>query len=155
MTFCPGKTDLGAATGAWERDLDIDLDAAVAWGASAVISLIEDHEFDLLKVPGLGSAVEARGMRWFHLPIRDIKRPDSRFLDQWQVDGPQIHQILNDGGSVVLHCRGGLGRTGTVAAQILVETGIDPTDAIVKVRQARPGAIETTDQKDYVLELRY
>jgi ADP-ribosyl-[dinitrogen reductase] hydrolase len=154
MTFCPGKTDLGAATGAWERDLNIDLDAAVAWGASAVISLIEDHEFDLLKVPGLGSAVEAKGMRWFHLPIRDVKPPDSRFTGQWSTDGPLIHQMLREVGNVVLHCRGGLGRTGTVAAQILVEMGIDPVDAISEVRQARRGAIETTEQKDYVLGLR-
>jgi len=153
MTFCPGKTDLGAATGAWERDLDIDLDAVVAWGASAVISLIEDHEFDLLKVSGLGSAVESKGMKWFHLPIKDVRPPDSRFAAQWITSGPQIHEILNDGGNVVLHCRGGLGRTGTAAAQILVEMGMDPTAAINNVRQARPGAIETDEQEDYVLGL--
>lgn len=153
MTFCPGKTDLDAMSGAWKRDLDLDLDAAIAWGALAVISLIEDHEFELLKVPGLGSAVESKGMKWFHLPIRDVKPPDSRFTDQWRVDGPQIHAILNGGGSVVLHCRGGLGRTGTVAAQLLVEMGMDPYDAISEVRAARPGAIETTEQKNYVLGL--
>ena len=154
MTFCPGKTDLGVATVAWERDLDLDLDAVVAWGAKAVISLIEDHEFDLLKVPGLGRAVKSRRMMWFHLPIRDFRPPDSRFTDQWCVDGPRIHKILNGGGSVVLHCRGGLGRTGTVAAQLLVEMGKDPAAAISDVRHARPGAIETVEQKDYVLGLR-
>lgn len=44
MTLCPGKQDQFAMTGAWARDLDTDLAAIRAWGASALITLMESHE---------------------------------------------------------------------------------------------------------------
>ena len=44
ITFCPGKTQISAMSGQWERDLSIDLDAVRDWGAVAVITLVEDHE---------------------------------------------------------------------------------------------------------------
>ncbi|MDP7292161.1 MAG: hypothetical protein QF497_08015, partial [Verrucomicrobiota bacterium] len=56
-----------------------------------------------------------------------------------------------NGESIVLHCKGGLGRTGTIAARLLVELGMTPGNAILAVREARPGAIETSAQETYVL----
>jgi len=44
ITFCPGKYDLNATTGAWHRDLDADLDAIRAWGANLVVTLVEQKE---------------------------------------------------------------------------------------------------------------
>ena len=60
ITLCPGKTDGTARFGPWARDLDLDLDVIQHWGATALISLIEDQEFDRLSVRGLGNAVENR-----------------------------------------------------------------------------------------------
>jgi len=59
-----------------------------------------------------------------------------------------------DGQSIVVHCRGGLGRTGMVAARLLVELGEKPVTALQRVRAARPGAVETVEQEEYVLGLR-
>jgi ADP-ribosyl-[dinitrogen reductase] hydrolase len=56
MTVCPGKdeyADMGIPPGPWKRDLDLDLQAIHGWGAQALVSLIEGHEFDLLGVPEL------------------------------------------------------------------------------------------------------
>lgn len=44
LTFCPGKKQPHAATGAWDRDLETDVQAIKTWGAGAVVTLIEDHE---------------------------------------------------------------------------------------------------------------
>src|SRR5512141_3515437 len=41
ITFCPGKHDHFAHTGAWERYLGIDLDMIAAWGAKLVLTLVE------------------------------------------------------------------------------------------------------------------
>lgn len=41
IAFCPGKKDRHAMTGAWHRDLATNLDAIAAWGAVAVITLID------------------------------------------------------------------------------------------------------------------
>lgn len=57
MTFCPGKKQPFAATGAWSRDLDVDIRAIENWNAAVVVTLVDDHELNTLKVPRLGEAV--------------------------------------------------------------------------------------------------
>jgi protein-tyrosine phosphatase len=153
MTVCPGKEEyagLGIPPGPWKRDLDLDLQAIRDWGARALVSLIEGHEFDLLGVPDLPAKVRALGIIWIHLPIVDLEVPDWRFEEKWEKAGTKLSSILGNGGRIVLHCRAGLGRTGTIAARLLVEFGITPREAIAKVRQARPGAIQTLEQEKYV-----
>ena len=48
---------------------------------------------------------------------------------------------------MVVHCRGGLGRSGLVAASVLVALGHPSGEAIRIVRVAREGALETPDQR--------
>jgi ADP-ribosyl-[dinitrogen reductase] hydrolase len=49
---------------------------------------------------------------------------------------------------------GGLGRSGMIAARLLVELGEEPRAAIQRVRAVRRGAIETAAQEAYVLACR-
>ncbi len=150
LTLCPGKKDRAQG---WNRDLPTDLAAIRNWGAASVVTLIEEHEFRLLAVEALGDEVRRYGMEWLHLPIRDVDIPDERFELAWKVVGQSVHESLDTGQRVLVHCRGGLGRTGVVAAQILVERGTAPDLAIRRVRSARPHAIETAAQERYVIEL--
>jgi ADP-ribosyl-[dinitrogen reductase] hydrolase len=154
MTICPGKKGASLYGPAWCRDLAIDLEAIRAWHPDVVVTLMEAWEFAHLGVPGLGPAVEAAGFRWLHLPIPDTQAPDATFHSLWREHGPEVRRILREGGRVLLHCRGGLGRTGTLAAQLLVEFGEEPAAAIRAVRRARRVAIETRWQEEYVLGLR-
>jgi ADP-ribosyl-[dinitrogen reductase] hydrolase len=62
--------------------------------------------------------------------------------------------LSGTGGSILIFCRGRLGRTGTIAARLLVELGMDAERAIDAVRSVRPGAIETREQALYVLRCR-
>jgi protein-tyrosine phosphatase len=153
LTICPGKHDRHALTGAWARDLDADLMAIREWGATALVTLIEEHEFELLKVPHLGARAKRMGLDWHHLPIRDVSVPDERFESAWVKSGPELISRLRAGERLVVHCRGGLGRSGLVAARMLVELGIAPKDAINRVRAGRRGTIETAEQEGYVLAL--
>jgi len=123
----------------WERDLATDLDAIAAWRPGAMVTLIEDHEFGMLGVRGLGAQVRARRIDWHHLPIVDVQPPDERFESLWLTSGPALTGLLRDGQKVLVHCRGGLGRAGTVAALLLVELGVDGADAVRRVRAARHG----------------
>lgn len=153
ITICPGKIDALAMTGPCARDLTIDVGTIAAWGARAVVTLLEDDEMTMLRVTGLGAAVVAAGMEWFHLPIQDVSIPDAAFEEHWKTAGPHLEGIVRDGGRVLIHCRGGLGRSGTVAAVMLVQLGISADHAIAQVRAARPGAIETERQEQYVRNL--
>lgn len=153
ITFCPGKRDRHAMTGSWERDLGLDLDAIQAWGATALITLITGEELALLGVKTLGEEVALRHMAWFHLPIADVSTPDTAFEREWDRVAGDLHARLRQGENVLVHCRGGLGRAGTVAARLLIELGWKPGDAIGRIRAVRPGAIETRAQEKYVLSL--
>jgi ADP-ribosyl-[dinitrogen reductase] hydrolase len=140
-------------TGGWDRDVGLDVEAIAEWGAAAVITLIEPHEFEALGVQALGQEITDRHMDWLHMPIPDVSVPAADFEPTWAQQGEGIRARLRDGFNVVVHCKGGLGRAGTIAARLLVEFGMDPDQAIAKVRQVRPGAIETTGQAAYVTRL--
>ena len=154
MTFCPGKRGDSVYGDAWQRDLDADLQVLREWGAAVVVTLIEVHEFEMLGVERLPGAVRDAGMEWLHLPIRDVDVPDSHFEASWAKVGGRLGNRLRNGGRVLVHCRGGLGRTGMVAARLLVEVaGATPQQALNDVREVRPGAVETPAQQAWVLEL--
>lgn len=152
-TFCPGKVQRAAMTGCWQRDLDADLLAIARWGAVLVVTLVEDDELAMLGVPGIGEAVARQHMDWLHLPIRDVSVPDAGFEAAWQMAGRTIRDRLRSGFDVLVHCKGGLGRAGMVAARILVDAGWSPAAALAAVRKERPGAVETSAQEAYVLAL--
>ena len=150
VTLCPGKRGASVFGKGWARDLQTDIAAIAAWGATVVVTLIEDQEFAALEVEGLPEAVRDAGMAWHHLPITDVSVPDERFERQWSQVWPMFRARLDAGEKLLVHCRGGLGRAGTVAALMLVECGETPAMAISRVRAARPGAIETVDQESWV-----
>src|SRR5262249_19179948 len=95
-----------------------------------------------------------RNMLWFHLPIVDVSIPDQQFEQEWKVAGEELRLMLHRGSDVLVHCRGGLGRAGTIAARLLVELGMEPATAIANVRAVRPNAIETREQEEFVLNMR-
>eukprot|EP00930_Biecheleria_cincta_P060296 TRINITY_DN45973_c0_g1_i1.p1 TRINITY_DN45973_c0_g1~~TRINITY_DN45973_c0_g1_i1.p1 ORF type:complete len:259 (-),score=32.08 TRINITY_DN45973_c0_g1_i1:119-895(-) len=147
ITPCPGNTLRG-------RNLKENLDQLGSWGAQAIVTLIEDREIKSLGVENIQPEVERRGMKWFHCPIGDFGSPGKRFEEIWvkRTAGKQVREILRTGGKVVVHCRGGIGRAGTIAARLLVELGVaGPSQAVVRVRRARPGAVETWEQEEHVM----
>ncbi|VAW69735.1 putative protein-tyrosine phosphatase [hydrothermal vent metagenome] len=151
LTFCPGKSSEGLYGGNWERNLEHDLKTIQAWGARVLVSLMEEHEFDLLGIADFMDILSASTFEWFHLPIKDMQIPDSAFEQQWSTIGPLLQQQLKAGESIVIHCRGGLGRTGLLAARMLVEAGISPVNAVADIRTARAHSIETYAQENYIL----
>ncbi len=152
LTLCPGKQQPRSLTGGWARDLDLDLAALREAGAGALVTLMPGSELRSVGVSpvGLGAGARAAGLEWHHLPIRDVDVPDAAFEEAWCYAGPRLHRHLQRGALVVLHCLGGLGRSGTIAARLLVEQGESAATAIARVRAARPGAIETPAQESYV-----
>ncbi|MEH3039448.1 MAG: ADP-ribosylglycohydrolase family protein [Sphingomonas paucimobilis] len=153
LTFCPGKKQASALTGAWNRDVDLDVRTVAEWGAATVVTLIEPHEFDLLQVEGLGDAIRAQHMDWLHLPIPDVSTPGAAFEAAWLKVGPELRSRVCAGFDVLVHCKGGLGRAGMIAARLLIDLRVDPAQAMTSVRAVRPGAIETSAQEEYVLRL--
>ncbi len=152
MTHCPGRNHIDALGRRWNRELAADLASVEAWGAGALVSLVEAHELAWLGVPDLAIRIRRSRLDWYHLPIRDMCAPDDDFARAWTKYGGPILRSLRDEKKIVVHCAGGLGRTGTVVARLLVDFGMPPAEAIEAVRRARPGAIESTAQENHLLD---
>jgi hypothetical protein len=153
MTICPGKKGESVFGAAWDRDLVTDLGEISAWGADCVVTLMEDFEFSMLGIPDFSAVMAAQPFDWLHLEIRDADVPDRRFETAWPAAREAVLAVLERGGKVLVHCRGGLGRTGLVVARLLVEQGMAAEEAIRLTREARHGAIETRAQERHVLAI--
>lgn len=153
MTICPGKKRPRSIAGDWDRDLALDIDAIRSWGATTIVTLLEDQEFTEVAVVELPERVRNAGMQWVHIAIPDKHAPTASFEAAWQEHGPILHQRLERGERILIHCMGGIGRTGTVAARLLIERGVPIETAIAEVRRVRNGAIETAGQEAYLRSL--
>ena len=83
LTFCPGKKQTNAMTGIWNRDLYADIRVIKEWDASAVISLLEPHEFDELSVENLPELFKQNGLEWYLFKIPDTQPPSDDFEVSW------------------------------------------------------------------------
>ena len=90
-------------------------------------------------------------------PVKDFGTPSA--LEMLAVLN-SIQTAINDGGKVYVHCRAGIGRTGTVAATWLVSQGMTGQEALALLQlkwQAmaksalEPHSPETQAQRDFVL----
>lgn len=153
----PGKVGLTLAPGVkhqhpdvfWDRDLEKDLRRLSAeYGTTLLVTLIEEHEFETLRVPRLREQVRAHSIQQLWFPIRDMSVPPS--MEEFAGLVGQIIERAREGQTIVIHCMAGLGRAGLVAACCLVALGFTPDEAIKEVREVRPGSLQTPQQAEYI-----
>lgn len=118
-------------------------------GASAIITLMLTEEMERNAVTDLPERCAELELAWFQCPIEDDHAPLADFASAWQQHGPRVHQLLKDGKKVAIHCKGGSGRTGLVAAQIMVERGVDKERVKQRVQAVRPFALTLKPHEEY------
>jgi len=130
-------------------------DEAKNWrrgGIETVVSLLTQDEESELDIQGEAGEVAKQGMKFISFPIPDRGVPGSatsafRMLDT-------VHGELERGRNVLIHCRQGIGRSGLVAASLLVLDGAEPQAAFDEVSKARGVRIpETADQEQWIHRL--
>ena len=144
LTPCPGTRGVQTTTA---------LEQLQAAGADALITLMPEAEMASNAVTDLGQLCAQRGLQWFHLPIEDEHAPEADFDAAWQTQRPAVHRLLDAGKKIAIHCKGGSGRTGLMAAQILVERGWPKNEATRVVKALRPNALSLAVHQDYLAGL--
>jgi atypical dual specificity phosphatase len=94
--------------------------------------------------------INEAGLMLVHVPVPDMEAPSER---QFTSILDTIQRANKAGMGVAVHCAAGKGRTGTVLAAYFVQQGLTARRAIEKVRELRPGSIETTDQEQAIYQL--
>ncbi|ASJ12978.1 protein-tyrosine phosphatase family protein [Thermococcus thioreducens] len=118
----------------------------VAETFDAVVVLVEEFE-----LPYSLDEWRKRGVEVLHSPVRDFSAPDlGQLLEilRW------IEARVAGGKKVLIHCMGGLGRSGTVAvAWLMYSKGLPLREALRRVRSLRPGVVEVEEQMGVLKEL--
>ena len=117
----------------------------------SVVSLVEVHEFDqFISYPKFEEKIGKRNFSWFFHPLKDMTAPDEIFRERFFETQSHLLENLRSGKKIAIHCKGGLGRSGTIAALLLRHLGFSAEKSIELVRKSRPGAIETEEQEIFI-----
>lgn len=144
LTPCPGTKD---------ADLDTSLAQLKQQGVAAIVTALNESELASKGVAELGEKAQQLGMKWFQIEIEDDCAPGDEFAAKWQQASPELHQVIAQGGKVAMHCMGGSGRTGLLAAHFLLEMQWQLDDIVREVQALRPGAFTKSVQVDYIKQV--
>lgn len=123
---------------------DAELEKLFQEGFRTIISLLDETEqrphHDVKKA-------EAMGFRRYSIPVGDFKAPT-------QAQFQEFFEIMSQAqGKVLIHCMGGSDRTGTMGAAYWINKRLPAHEAITKMKQSNPGAVEEPVQEDSLYEL--
>jgi len=139
---CPGRLIFTPCPGTRDTSVASALDTLQAAGAETLITLMPGEELRLNQADELPALCAGRHLEWFHLPVADEQVPLDDFDAAWAQSRARIHELLDQGRSIAIHCKGGSGRTGLIAARILIDGGLQRSDAVALVQALRPKAIQ-------------
>jgi len=146
--FWPGRLALAARP----RGGDWLPDEIANWkrsGISGVVSLLTPEEERDLELMDESRETRSQGLEFLAFPIPDRQAPASEAALAQMLE--RIDQRLAAGKNVLIHCRQGVGRSGLVAACLLVKRGMSPGGAVDKVSQVRGVPVpETPEQREWI-----
>lgn len=120
-------------------DMEYDLKALKRVGVTTLVTLTEN--------PLDESRLEPFGIKTVWEPVPDMQAPS---IEQGVRICERIDQLLAQNEVVAVHCRAGLGRTGTVLAAHLIWEGHGALDALETVRSIEPRWVQSQSQVEFL-----
>jgi protein-tyrosine phosphatase len=110
-----------------------------------VVNLLEREEVLELKLEAEGELCSEKGIEFVSFPIHDRGVPASipKTLELVQ----RLVAKIEDGQSVAIHCRAGIGRSALIAACVLVCNGIEIEKVFDLIAAARGVKVPDTDEQ--------
>ena len=114
-----------------------ELETFFEQGFRTIISLLDETKqcprYDV-------DALVALGYQRYNIPVEDFTAPTFDQLEEFSA-------IVSACSKAIVHCQGGVGRTGTMAAAYWISKGLFAEQAISKTREQNKHAIETKSQE--------
>ncbi|HEV8415640.1 MAG TPA: dual specificity protein phosphatase family protein [Bryobacteraceae bacterium] len=121
-------------------------------GLDVVVSLLEEDEAAQFELAHEGEVAESKGVGFISFPIPDREVPAStqEALSLFST----VAAALEEGKNIAVHCRQGIGRSGLIAAGVLLTSGMSVDKALEVVGAARGVTVpETPAQLQWIKHL--
>jgi hypothetical protein len=140
----PGKLAISARPrgGDWLED---EVQGWHREGVEIVVSLLTSEEMKELGLEHESDVAKSHGLVLVNFPIPDRGVPDAASAAPSFVE--RVGKQLEGGHTVAVHCRQGIGRSGMIAAALLVRQGSSPSEAIERISQSRGLQVPETEQQ--------
>ena len=120
-------------------------------GVDVVVSLLTESENEELDLTREATVVREKGIRFSSFPIEDRGVPSSSAKIDKLVE--QLRTEIQQGKSVVIHCRQGVGRSSLLSAAVLVMGGEDLKPVLSHISQVRGLEVpETAEQRNWLIQ---
>lgn len=141
FTPCPGTQGF---------DLPASLLSLKQAGMDCLLTLLPEHEMHTLKVANIGEQLKQLDMQWFHLPIEDDCAPQEDFFAAFLPAKALLLDNIKQQQTLAIHCQGGTGRTGLMAAILLLELGYEQDEVLKAIRSVRPKALSKAAHLEFL-----
>lgn len=133
--------------GEWIED---EFEGIYRKGIKQIVSLLELQEMYEVGLNKEKEITEKHNMLFTSYPIKDRGLPDS--IQYFREITKSIYHQVSGGMNTVIHCRAGIGRTGLVAAGVLLHCGFDPNEAFDHISKRRGVEVpDTNEQKNWLI----
>lgn len=126
------------------RQLEADVSQLTELGVSKVVCLLESDESNQLGLQKEQAICKAQGLKFERFEIADFGVPT---FTELSVLAPRLFSEISAGASVLVHCRGGVGRTGLLCSCILIASGISAKRAVAHASEMRGCRVPETSQQ--------
>jgi hypothetical protein len=116
------------------------------WTPDIIVTMTSVEEFAR---DDFAVKITQAGPQWMQTAVEDFGVPDSDF----SAVITRLLECLSNNGRVLIHCKGGQGRSGMLAMRLLVEQGEPAIDALARIRATRTNAVETIQQEQWASQI--
>eukprot|EP01127_Copromyxa_protea_P022590 TRINITY_DN817_c0_g1_i1.p1 TRINITY_DN817_c0_g1~~TRINITY_DN817_c0_g1_i1.p1 ORF type:complete len:154 (-),score=25.25 TRINITY_DN817_c0_g1_i1:8-469(-) len=138
---------------AWNREVTADIkELQKKYGVTVLVSLMEKWEFENLKVTSIPTVCSELGIEHVQFDWKDGGCPEISEAFKQLVFS--IYKKILAGDKVIVHCMGGLGRSGTFAMCLvqLLMPEISPKESFSLVRKYRKDSCDAEEQQQFVFQ---